>query len=66
MDETKHLIEFMEKDLAGIKENMVHGKYSDLESYNRVVGEARNLIKMIDVAKKLVAKRQEYETEDEE
>jgi hypothetical protein len=64
MDETKHLLRIIEADLEGIKENLVRGIYSDQSEYLRVLGESKTLLKMINEAKALIAKREQDDADD--
>lgn len=59
MDELKYILGIMQKDLDGLKENLVRGQYRERDLYFGVLGEAKILIKMINETERLIAKREE-------
>lgn len=54
MGSLDRILDIMQKDLEGIKNNLAHGKYRSQETYFEVLGEAKILIKMISEVEKLL------------
>jgi len=59
MHELEKLIRAMEADLEGIKNNMVSGRYENIRDYDRVVGEAKMLTKILREARILMGERED-------
>lgn len=67
MDGLQELMALMERELDGIKNNLVTGKYQDQRLYDQVLGEAKILNKMLEEGRRITsAFLQEEEVEDDD
>lgn len=64
IDGLDKLVVIMEQELNGIKENLVKGLYSDIRTYDGVLGEAKILNKMLKEAEQIRARLIKEEDDD--
>ncbi len=61
----KELMELMERELDGIKNNLITGKYQEVRLYDQVLGEAKILNKMLEEGRKITARILNEEDDDD-
>lgn len=65
MDETYHLLRFIDEELDTRKEQLARGMYKSQETYFQVLGECKTLFMLRGEAQRLIDKRVEIDDDDE-